>query len=331
MRICFRGNHQADLAPDARASTEAHLVGSLRLLGHEVVENHEQTDDWLSTVRQAESCDLFMWTSTWDYAARWSLTDAYRSIAYLNGRMPTVAVHLDRWGGLNREWQVMDERRGNAMFRCRWVFTADGDSDRVWKRANVNHFWLPPGVYAPDVYEGTYRDEYASDVAFVGSWISYAHAEHWPYRKAMLDKLRDRYGDRFRCWPAQGEPAVRGRDLNDLYASVKVVAGDSCLAHLPTTVSYFSDRVTETIGRGAAIVHPEVSGLMELIPEGMGVGYYPKGDWDAMVERIDWWLAHDTERVEARRKGQDLVRREHTYTRRMETVLTTLEAEGAFR
>ena len=252
MRICFRGNHQPDLPPDVPPwSTEAHLAASFELLGHEVIRNHEQTDDWATTIRQAESCDLFVWTSTWDFAERWPHAEAHSSIRYLDERgIPTCAVHLDKWGGLSRESQVMDARRGNAMFRCRWVFTADGDSDRVWQRANVNHLWLPPGVFGPDVYDGTPREEFGSDVAFVGSWQWYTHAEHWPYRKAMLDRLSDRYGEGFRCWPRDNEPAVRGRDLNDLYASVKVVAGDSCLAHLPETARYFSDRIPETIGRG---------------------------------------------------------------------------------
>ena len=117
MRICFRGNHQPDLPPDVPPwSTEAHLAASFEFLGHEVIRNHEQTDDWATTIRQAEGCDLFVWTSTWDFAERWPHAEAHSSIRYLNERVPTVAVHLDRWWELSRESQITDARRGNAIF-----------------------------------------------------------------------------------------------------------------------------------------------------------------------------------------------------------------------
>ena len=333
MRLAYIGNHQTDVVAEGRTpwSTESAIGASLELLGHEVVRIEEREVSWPDRIRIAEGCDMLWWTSTWDFATQWPVAEALRSIAYLNDRMPTVAAHLDRWWNLSREDQVMDRRRGNAMFRCRWVWTADGDSDHLWPRADVNHRFMPPAVYGPECVDGTARDEYRSDVAFVGSWQWYTHAEHWPYRKAMLDRLSDRYGSRFRCWPEEGEPAVRARALNDLYASVKIVAGDSCLAHMPETNLYWSDRATETIGRGSFMVHPAVPGLMDAIPEGMGVAYYPKGDWDAMCERIDWWLAHDDEREEARRKGQQYIREHHTWEVRLQHMLDVMKQEGAFR
>ena len=329
MRIVFRGNFQRDLPPDVPPwSTESHLAASLELLGHEVVRNHEQTDDWAFTLRQAENADLFVWTSTWDYATAWPKAEAFRSIRYLSDRTPTVAVHLDVFWRLTREWQI----RENAMFRCRWVFTADGDSDHLWEKEGIDHHWMPPGIFEPDAVDGTPRDEFRSDVAFVGSWQRYAHPEHWPQRRAMLERLTDRYrrGDRVRFWPRDGEPAVRGQALNDLYASVKVAVGDSCVTH-PGARNYWSDRVPETIGRGAFLVHPAIPGLVEMLPEGMGVAYFPPGDLDAMVDTVDWWLAHDDEREEARRKGQAFVREHHSYTARMRQVLETVEAAGAWR
>lgn len=324
MRILYRGHFEPT------HSTESHVSRSLELLGHEVVRAQESTVSWQDTMRFADGCDLFLWTSTWDFQQLWPHQEMTGALRWLADRMPTVAYHLDLYGRLSREWQVIDRRRGNAMFGCQWVFTPDGDSGRLWERADVNHRFLPPGVFGPECVDGMPRDEYRSDVAFVGSWQGYAHAEHAPYRAKMMDLLRGRYGDQLGLWPRVGQPAVRGQALNDLYASVKVVAGDSCLAHLPETHFYWSDRVPETVGRGGFLVHPAVEGLMESLPEGMGISYYPKNDFDGMIERIDWWLAHDDEREEARCKGQAFIRENHTYEHRMRQVLDVLATEGAW-
>ena len=330
MRIVYRGNHQPDLPADvAPWSTEAHLAASLELLGHDVVRNHEQTDDWRTTVEHARGADLFVWTSTWGYAQQWPRGEASGSLRLIGERIPTVAVHLDRWWHLAREQQVSDRRRGHVMFECRWVFTADGDNDALWERYGVNHRWLPPGVFGPECTPGTPNDEYRADVAFVGSWEGYEHAEHWHERRAMLDALRQNYGHRFVCWPRRGRPAVRGADLNDLYASTKVVVGDSCLA--ATSNRYWSDRIFETVGRGGFCVHPAIPGLVELLPDDMGVAYFAPGDWREMIRLVDWWLAHDDARDEARAKGQRFVREHHSYERRMQQMLDVLEQEGALR
>ena len=233
-------------------------------------------------------------------------------------------MHLDRWWGLaNRERQIRD----NAMFRVRYVFTADGDHGHLWEAEGVNHHWLPPGVYEPECVPGTPRAEWRADVAFIGNWRDYGHAEHWQHRKAMIDALATRFGDRASFWPRDGEPAPWGLDYNDMLASVGAVVGDgwSGARH------YFSNRCFETVGRGGFCVHPAVPGLVELLPEGMGVAYFAPGDWPAMCETIERWLGDDAGRADARAKGQQYVREHHSYTQRMTEMLTIMADDGAFR
>ena len=337
MRVAYCGNFGSAVglgaevaAGAAHATTESHWAGSLERLGHEVMRVDEERTPWAERVRIAESCDMFLWTSTWAFNAAWTpLADGFRSVRYLHERgVPTACVHLDRWHGLaNRERQVTDRRTGSAMFACDFVFTADGDSDDWFRSHDVNHFWLPPGVYEPECVPGTPRDEWRSDVAFIGGWQDYGHSEHWEHRKAMLDALRAAFGDRAAFWPKVGEPGPWGSDYNDLLASVKVVVGDAWR----DARRYFSNRAVEVIGRGGFCVHPWIEGLAERIPEGCGVAYFPPGDWDAMCDLVEHYSTHDDERLEAVAKGQAHVLSSETYTHRMAEMLSTMQAAGAWR
>ena len=86
----------------------------------------------------------------------------------------------------------------------------------------------------------------------------------------------------------------------------------------------------EVVGRGGVCVHPWIERLAEMLPEGVGVAYYPPGDMERMGELVDWWVAHDHERLAAVEAGQAFVREHHSYSVRMQTMLDTLTAEGAW-
>lgn len=322
MKILYRGTHQPMTDRGTPWTTETHWSASLELLGHEVIRNHEEADDWATTIRQAEDCDLFLWTSTWGFNQRWPRRDSFAAVAHLNVRMPTASLHLDRWWGLsNREHQI----RESAMFQVGWVFTADGDHDERWQAEGVNHRWLPPGVFGPECVPGIPRDEWRADVAFIGN-RDYGHREHAAHRAAMLDTLRARFGEHVAFWPRDGEPGPFGLDYNDLLASTKVVVGDSWQG----ANRYWSNRVFEVIGRGGFCVHPAVPGLVNMLPEGLGVAYFPPGDWDTMTTTIEQWIADEDRRTTAVAVGQDYVREHHSYTSRMSDMLDTMRTDGAW-
>jgi hypothetical protein len=151
--------------------------------------------------------------------------------------------YLDRWWDSTGRISV----RG-AFFRTDLVCTADGGAP--WEGAGVVHGGSP-AVLASECDPGSHRVEYESDIAFVGSWQHGYHAE-WTHRPELIRFLRDRYGDRVRFWPRPGEHAVRGPDLRDLYASVDVVVGDSCLVPYKDgrpAERYCSDRVPNARSR----------------------------------------------------------------------------------
>jgi hypothetical protein len=231
--------------------------------------------------------------------------------------VPTVGFHLDRWIGLNREGDISR----SPFFKLDYLFTADGGHDLAWKEYGVNHYWSPPAILSDEAKRvGVYRKDFAADVGFVGNLRRYGHPEWGPYRLRLYKFLARTYGSRFRLW----EGGIRGQDLADLYASVKVLVGDSCLAG--NAKFYWSDRVPETLGRGGFLIHPEVEGLREQHP---GLATYALGDldgsgWGSLKWKIDRALEEEQERRDNAIAQSQHVLANHLYEHRMERILATV-------
>lgn len=307
LRIAYVGNFKLSHC------TEVHLGLTLESLGHSVERFQEDecsaelVFDRLST---SPSTDLFLWTRTWGLKG-----DAHALLR--EAPCPTVAYHLDLYAGLKRE-NLVDE---DPWWRSTLVCTADGGSDEFWKAHDVNHAWIPAGVFDRECYLTDPIARFRYDVAFVGN----AHGYHpeWPYRGMLVEWLKKTYGTRFlkAGWP---EESVRGHALNQLYASVKVVVGDTlCLGFRHPR--YWSDRVYETIGRGGFLIHPFVEGMQEHFDDGKHLRFYQYGNWDQLQDLIDYYVSHDTERERIRQAGHEHVKRHHTYRERMRSMLALVE------
>jgi hypothetical protein len=299
--------------------TEVHVAGSLEQLGHAVVRLQENEVDWVGLPAAVEDADadLLLWTRTWgvDTPAALRALDELRA-----RRVPTVSYHLDRWWGLDREHQIMSE----PFFRTDLVVTPDDQAEK-WAAAGVNHLWMPPAVYAAEcgpVVPNPRR--WPHDVIFVGSY-PYPHPGWAPYRHELVGRLRRRYGKRFMVWPRHGQ-AIRGRDLQELYATAKVVVGDSCL--VGDSRRYTSDRIPETVGRGGFLVHPHVAGVTDgsQYTDREHLVTYPLGDFDEMIRLVDHYLGEANEREVIRVAGRAHVAAHHTYTHRMAAVLAAVDA-----
>lgn len=310
-RVSYLGNFSTP------ASTESHVGKSLESLGHLVqrIQEGDVPATKIAGLVKLFRSDVFLHTQTRGLAITGGTDD--ERLTMLNDikslGIPTVAYHLDLFLPLDRAEYVHTD----PYFQADYFFSTDGGHDEEWKRLGINHVWLPPGVFHEEAYDGTPDPRFFCDVAFVGSWKSYAHQEHQPVRREMLRLLQRKYGRRFRMFPRG--PAIRGKELTDLYASVKVVVGDSCLAG--KVKGYVSDRVPETMGRGALLVHPHVEGLEDVFPY---LVTYPAGDWRAMFNCIYHYLANDLERETQRRLAAEHTREHHSYRNRMQTVLDTV-------
>ena len=303
--IAILGNHETSFC------TERELDWTLEKMGHRVTriqENKVNSSEVVQKCRESGT-KLFMWVHThgWDVQG-----DLYQMLDQLRkSGIKTCSFHLDRFWGLN----ILDQREERIGTHAFWktdvVFTADGGNDDRFKSRSVNHIWLPPAVVERDCYFGTPSPEFNCPVAFTGA--DGYHPEY-PFRPRLVQRLREKYATNFRVY--QG---IREARLNNLYATVRVLVGDSCFAG---SDRYWSDRVPETIGRGGFLIYPETPGLE--IP---GLVHYRAGDIDDLISKIDYWLDDDrnAERTRRRNESHEFVKQFHTYTNRMAAVLQVME------
>lgn len=325
MKVAYVGNFTRPWC------TEVHVAGSLEALGHDVLRLQENTLDWsmVPALADAEGVRVLLWTRTWpaELDVVVPVLDELRACG-----IPSVSYHLDRWFGLNREHQVREQ----PFFRTDLVVSPD-DSPR-WAEEGVNHLWLPPGVYGPEcgVVMGNPR-RFPHDVVFVGSH-PYPHAEWEPYRSELIRRFEREFGRRFSVWPRRGQP-IRGRMLAELYASAKVVLGDSCLAG--ETHRYWSDRVPETLGRGGLLIHPHVDGFDATSPAwyssvgvvgarsrlpGADLLTYKVGEFDQAIDLAHWAIDNPGQARTISEHGRATVQGRDTYAHRLATVLDHLRA-----
>jgi len=315
VKIVYVGNFRNCTPAGEPFNTESHLAMSLEALGHQVVRLQEdkQTAELVGRRVAEERPALFLWTRTWPEKLRAGGLEMLRALP-----CPSVAYHLDLYAGLQRSRDLDSE----PWWRCNYVFTADGGSEEFWRAHGVNHRWAPPGVFEPECFLAEPGPE-RFDVIFVGSGSNGYHPE-WPYRRRLIDWLCDTYGPRFTAFGRGGrEECVRGRALNRLYASAKVVVGDSlCLGF--DHPRYWSDRIPETLGRGGFLIHPAIPGLADYFRAGVHLATYTFGDFDGLRRTIDHYLVADEEREQIRRTGHQYAKMTATYTVRMLWLLQTL-------
>ena len=313
MQIAYAGNF------DPPHSTENEVRKALDKLGHDVWLCQEgQPDRWRELTDRVADFDVVLWTRTKDLCDRIPVP-AQRDMLVRARRanVPTVGYHLDRFFGLGngRADSVWTE----PFFRCQYFVQTDGAHDAEFAAAGVNAIWMPPAVSEFECVRGRFREEWSADVGFLGTVRGY-HKEN-AHRFELVRWLRDTYGDRFRQFPGDHQPGIRGDDLRDLIASVKVWVGDSCLAPRADggpMVKYWSDRVPEVTGRAGFLLHPWVRGLSE---EHYSVATWPLGDWTALRTWIENYLDNDeTRRITAENQRAETLAR-HTYTVRMRQVL----------
>lgn len=318
MKVAYIGNFGPEW------STENDVRKAFEHLGWEVAKLQEDCSSWEDVRREALGSDLLLITSSWDDAQPLNETIETIRLCGMQG-IPSATLHLDVFHGSDRgarRWWM------NPMFSTAYVFTASGDYDDTWKKMGVNHIWLPPAVRHDAVHEGKYRDEYDCDVAFVGSCGIGYHEAAWPYRKQLVDKLRElctKNGWSFRNpggefdKPDAGK-IPRGEDMNDFYRSAKVTVGDS-LCLLKKRSKYYSDRAVEAPGRYGLLIMPQINALDDLYESKLPM--YTWGDWSDLEKKIKYYLDNADVNEQVRKETHEIAMR-NTYVQRVQTILKTV-------
>jgi hypothetical protein len=296
--IAFLGNFEA------QESTENMVKWALTERLNISVELLQENKVNLAAIKEAmEWNDAFLWVRT----PGWLDVGNNEMIGFLEEmerkKIPTLSLHLDKFWGI----PAREERIGlDAFWRAHQVWTADGSRQKDFEERCVRHHWMKPAISEEYCHPGRPYDHLKCDVLFVGA--KDYHAEY-PFRRKLVEWLAQTYGERFKH-----VTNVRGHELNNVYASAKIVVGDCIFAGTPF---YWSDRVPETIGRYGFLVHPCVEGINDRTM----VLYNPQDLADLQLS-IEHGLGHDDyTRKMFCRDAADIVRDQDTWTDRMWEIL----------
>jgi hypothetical protein len=293
-------------------STENERKLSFEKLGHTVIPFQENNTDKHDLLAVMSKLDMLVYSHTHDPSF---VIEGLREVFYLYKKsgIPTVSCHLDRWAGLARVSDVGNE----ATWFTEHIFMADASSEaqELYKKYNLNWHWLKPGVVEKDCYMATpdYK-RFNHDIIFVGSK---GYHPEYPWRPQIINWLRQNYGERFGHYGGDGLGVVRQGDLNTLYASAKIVVGDSCFAS--ETTNYWSDRIPETTGRGGFLVHPWVEGC-----DHRGVVFFKPKTFDSLRDVINYYLQAHDEREQIRKDGFEWTKNNRTYTHLAQEIINTI-------
>lgn len=327
MKIAFLGNFKVPY------TSENHYLRTLRKLGHEVMPLQEGIDDIQTILSRATKMDMFFWVHTHG----WHTEGMREGLSILKDKgIPTVGYHLDLWLGIKRQKDLETD----PYWDIDYFFSVDKLMvDFLNSREDMpKAFYLPAGVFEDECYIGEYDKSVAHDIIFVGSR---AYHPEWSYREKLISWLEKTYGNKFALYGRDGLGVKRGDDLNRLYASSKIVVGDT-LCQGFNYPYYLSDRVFETTGRGGFMIHPFIEGLQDLFNlsdylkdekghyrknEGREIVAYPFNDFEYLKYAIDYFLKNEAEREKVRQAGHIKTRLHHTYTSRLKYLIDTVKDE----
>lgn len=286
-------------------NTEVQIANSLEALGHNVkrIQVGAISVAWLKETIMSGGYDVLLYSKTNDILGDWK---------WIGNNILTVSWCLDLYIGLQREAQLL----WHPFWRNHIVITPDGGHQKEFKKYGINHYWVRAGVYDKECYYGKKDEGFNKEIVFVGSWRKYL--PEWPYRLKLIQWLKQEYGELFSPYPTDGR--IYGDKLNSLYASAKIVVGDSLYSPY-----YWSDRIYEVLGRGGFLIHPKIEGLEKEFVYGEHFVPYEYGNEKQLKDRINYYLKHDKEREEIRRCGHEFVKNNCTYIHRCKEVIEIIK------
>ena len=240
MRIAYLGSF------DNSWDTEAYISRALQRLGHQVREIEESAASVTQFAERAISfdADLILFAKgrilgQWDPNCEL----LKQSLTLIRKDLPHCIV---------ASWVFDLMSRGFNHERWQWVVSCSPLVDRLFMTdgftaAKITNACVVRQGIPDDVRPGVMRDDWKADVLYLGN----------PYRDRRRDweSLNAHFGKRMLTI----REGVRGPELSDLFASVKVTIGP----HWPTAPQYWSNRCYVVAGHGGCFVAPEIDGMSD--------------------------------------------------------------------
>lgn len=309
MRLVLYGNFVVNYCSEFQYALE------LEQLGHEVIRLQETDITSDRVLDESLKSDALIWVHSHGFINQGRpMQEVLSELKKAN--VPTIAYHLDLYMGLDR-WK---DYENSPYMQVEYFFTVD-KLMMQWFRDNteVKAFYMPAGVFSQEAYLAESSEHrFANDVLFVGS-KGYHH--EWPYRPKLVDWLANNYKERFSHVGGDGLGVVRGPELNRLYAGSKIAIGDTLCLNFDYPY-YYSDRVFESLGRGAFLIHPYIQGMEEIFEDKKHLVFYEYNNFDQLRFLIEYYLYNKDEREMIRLAGHELVKKEHTYLNRWQDILS---------
>lgn len=296
MKILLLGNFKKSY------STETWIAHALEELEIEVVREQEGGETMNALIE--EKPDVFL-------IGKARNTPRLRTILNYckENNILSVTWIFDIMFGFPRDFVARD-----AMFNTDIVLSTDGGHDDRWEANGIEHYTLRQGIHEPEAKLGeTYDTD--TEIVFVGSRNPW-----WPERTLLMNYLKRKYRNKF-AWLGQRKQ-IRGTDLNDLFASVKIVMGDSVYSP-----HYWSNRIYETLGRGGFLLHPRVPGLEEEFEYYKHLIPYELNNHKQVSNLIDHYLKFNKEREKIRLAGHEYCKEHYTYKERCRELLKVINSK----
>lgn len=324
MRIAYAGNRKNKASDGKSFNTENHIALSLEKLGHEVDFIQEDEIEVGKLRERVGDVDLFLWTRTWKESDGVGYVSDKDLQSIKDAGIPTASFHLDKYAGIKRDGGIGED----TFWKTDYVFSPEGsvESQRIFKKHGINQIYSPPAVFEDECYIAEPVDKFKHDIVFVGGGVEYMHPE-WTYRGKLATWLQETYGDRFVKYGG-AQPTIRGEELNQLYASSKIVIGDSLCKDFIDSY-YYSDRAFEVTGRGGFMIAPYIPGITDHFVDRKESVFYAFDNFVQLKNLIDYYLEHDDEREAIRKAGHERTKRENTYTQRCQTMLDVIQSGEA--
>lgn len=312
MRIVIYGNFSVPYC------SENHHAKSLEALGHEVIKLQEQVVTTDEVLLESLMSDVLVWIHThgWINKGR-PMGEVLEILKRKN--IITLAYHLDLYMPLKERWQqYVNDPYFNGLQH--FFITDKLHADWFNENTEVKGHFIPAGVYHEECVM-LEPQEVDYDVVFVGSRN---YHKEWQYRPKLVDWLRNTYGKRFLHVGGDGDTGVvRGLALNQIYANAKVAVGDTLCIGFDYPY-YFSDRLFESVSRGAFTIFPYITGIDDHFEIDKEVVTYKFDNFIELKNKIDYYIEHNKEREAIRKAGFDRAKKDHTYLRRWEQILNKI-------
>jgi len=179
-----------------------------------------------------------------------------------------------------------------------------------------------PSVHNRMVLSGAERERYGSAVAFIGTVT--------PEREKILEKLRGFDLKIWGRWQRKNPLLARAYRDKDLYESDAVKIFNAARIIIDIHGQYASGgnlynvtpRVFEVPSSGGFLLTNDIPQLHGLYRVGEEIAVYKDGD--DLKKLVEYYLAHGPEREKIAQAGYNRAHSEHTYAKRLETLIRTV-------